>query len=90
MGINKRMGVVLSDVHVPFQDKSVCRMALKFLAEHQPATVHLLGDIADFYSISRFVKDPRRKEDLQEDLDAAHDFLAELRDTVQEKLGEEA
>ncbi len=61
MKTNKRMGVVLSDVHCPFEDKSVCRMALAFIREHRPATVHLLGDIADFYSVSRFTKDPSVK-----------------------------
>ncbi|NQU19771.1 MAG: hypothetical protein HQ567_00700, partial [Candidatus Nealsonbacteria bacterium] len=82
MKTNNRMGVVLSDVHVPFQDKSVCRMALAFIREHRPATVHLLGDIADFYSISRFTKDPARKEDLQEDLDATRKFLSDVREAA--------
>jgi len=82
MKTNRRMGVVLSDVHVPFQDKSVCRMALAFIREHRPATVHLLGDIGDFYSVSRFDKDPSRKEDLQQDLDATRDFLAEVREAA--------
>ncbi len=80
--IDRRMGVVLSDVHVPFQDKSVCRMALAFIREHQPATIHLLGDVADFYSISRFTKDPSRKEDLQADLDATRAFLSTVRDAA--------
>jgi UDP-2,3-diacylglucosamine pyrophosphatase LpxH len=82
MKTNNRMGVVLSDVHCPFEDKSVCRMALAFIREHRPATIHLLGDIADFYSVSRFTKDPSRKEDLQADLDATRDFLAKVRDAA--------
>lgn len=80
--MDSKMGVVLSDVHVPFQDKSVCRMALSFIKEQKPAKVHLLGDISDCYSISRFVKDPRRKEDLQEDLDLTMDFLDKVRDAA--------
>jgi len=80
--INRRMGVVLSDVHVPFQDKSVCGMALRFVREHKPAMVHLLGDVGDFYSVSRFNKDPARKEDLQQDLDATRKFLTEVRDSA--------
>ena len=76
------MGVVLSDVHAPFQDATVCRMALEFIREHRPGTIHLLGDIGDFYSISRFDKDPARREDLQQDLDAARDFLRQLRDAA--------
>jgi len=82
MKVNKRLGVVISDVHIPFQDKTVCRMALNFISEHRPAAIHLLGDISDFYSISRFVKDPSRKEDLQDDLDQTKVFLAEVRDAA--------
>lgn len=82
MKLNRRMGVVLSDVHVPFQDRSVCSMALGFIREHRPAMLHLLGDIADCYSVSRFVKDPQRKEDLQEDLDTTAEFLREVRDAA--------
>jgi len=79
---DRRMGVVLSDVHVPFQDQCVCRMVLEFIREHRPGTVHLLGDIGDFHSISRFEKDPSRREDLQQDLDATRDFLREVRDAA--------
>ena len=82
MKSNNRMGVVLSDTHVPFQDKSVCRMLLKFIAEHRPGTIHLLGDISDFYSVSRFDKDPARKIDLQEDLDSTCKFLWEIREAA--------
>jgi predicted phosphodiesterase len=82
MKVDKKMGVVLSDVHCPFQDQSVCRMALSFIREHRPGTIHLLGDIADFYSVSRFTKDPSRKEDLQADLDATSVFLKKVRDAA--------
>lgn len=80
--LNSKMGVVLSDMHIPFQDKSVCRMALSFIKEQRPAKIHLLGDISDCYSISRFMKDPRRKEDLQEDLDKTVSFLRQVRATA--------
>jgi len=80
--IDRRMGLVVSDTHVPFQDKHVCRMVLAFIREHRPGTVHLLGDISDFYSVSRFDKDPGRKIDLQQDLDATRDFLWKIREAA--------
>ena len=80
--INNKMGVVLSDTHVPFHDKDVCNKALAFIREHKPSTVHLLGDISDFYSVSKFVKDPQRKEDLQSDLDDTSAFLHRVRDSA--------
>ncbi len=82
MKTDKKMGVILSDVHVPFQDRNVCNMALAFIREHKPSTIHLLGDISDFYSVSRFVKDPLRKEDLQSDLDNTKAFLYKVRDSA--------
>ncbi len=82
MPLNKQLGVVLSDTHVPFQDKTVCRMALQFIREHKPGTVHLLGDITDFYTVSRFAKKPSRKEDLQQDLDKTRQFLATIREAA--------
>ncbi len=84
MSINKKMGIVLSDVHCPFQSNDVCNMALAFMREHKPSIIHLLGDISDFWSISRFVKDPARKEDLQSDLDDTRTFLWRVRDAAPE------
>ena len=82
MPVNKKMGIVLSDVHCPFQSNDVCNMALAFIREHKPSIVHLLGDISDFYSVSRFVKDPSRKEDLQSDLNDTKTFLSRIRDAA--------
>ncbi len=80
--LNAALGVVISDAHVPFQDKSVCNQALAFIREHKPSKVHLLGDISDCYSISRFSKDPTRKEDFQSDLDQTVAFLRRVRDAA--------
>jgi UDP-2,3-diacylglucosamine pyrophosphatase LpxH len=76
------MGVVLSDLHVPFQDKRAVRQALGFIREHRPGKIHLLGDICDCYAVSRFVKDPRRKDDLQWELDQTAVFLEQLREAA--------
>ncbi|MHC4302283.1 MAG: hypothetical protein ACYS7Y_33910 [Planctomycetota bacterium] len=80
--LNKSMGVVLSDTHIPYQDKRVCRQALQFIRENKPGRIHLLGDICDCYAVSRFVKDPHRKDDLQWELDLTANFLEELRDAA--------
>lgn len=74
-----RLGVVLSDVHIPFQDKTACDLALKFIRRVRPDAVHLLGDICDFWSVSRFDKDPLRRLTLQEELDDTRKFLADVR-----------
>jgi len=77
--INKSLHVILSDVHVPFEDKEVCQLAFNFIKREKPGTVHLLGDICDFYTLSRFDKDPSRKLTLQDELDATKAWLGKLR-----------
>ena len=66
-----RQHVVISDLHIPYQDRPVVRLLLRFLAEQQPYAIHILGDLIDFYAISRFERDPVRATGLQAELDAA-------------------
>jgi len=80
--INKGMGVAISDIHAPFQAKQATKMAIDFIKEQRPGTVHILGDACDMYSISSFNKDPMRRLNLQEELDSVRDILTELRDAA--------
>jgi len=59
----------------------VVRMLLRFLADQRPHGIHILGDLVDFYPISRFDRDPTRATGLQVELDAARKFLDTLRTT---------
>ena len=51
MAANTRhqMHVVLSDQHIPYQDKVIEDLSIAFIKEHQPHTVHLLGDVVDLH-----------------------------------------
>ncbi len=73
-----RKWIVLNDLHIPFQDKVCVKLALDFIKRVRPYGVILLGDIVDFYQISRFAKDPSRANLLQDDIDEAVNFLREL------------
>jgi predicted phosphodiesterase len=70
---------VISDVHVPFHVVSVVEAALKFGESIKPEVVLLNGDGADFYSISRHQKDPR-KRNFKRELDAIRQFLQHVRE----------
>ena len=74
-----QMHVVLSDQHIPFHDPVIEDLTIEFLREHKPKVIHLLGDVLDFYSLSRFDKDPARKQSLQGELDDATKYFARLR-----------
>jgi predicted phosphodiesterase len=64
-----RVGV-LSDIHVPYHDKSALETAVKECKRHRCDVILLNGDTIDFYGISRFEKDPERRTPTQEIRDA--------------------
>ena len=53
--------LLLSDIHVPYHNITALTAALKYGLEHEVNTILLNGDIIDFYAISRFEKDPRKR-----------------------------
>jgi len=71
--------LVLADIHFPFHSPTVLEAAIAFAHQQHPTHIHLLGDVCDFYSISRFSKDPLRKENLMDDLEGAEMYIARLR-----------
>lgn len=69
---------ILSDVHVPYHSEIAVAAAVAHLKEQNLAGLLLNGDIADFYAISRYMKDPT-KRDFKGELEAVRSFLAWLR-----------
>jgi hypothetical protein len=50
-----------------------------FIGRSPPDVVCLLGDICDFYTVSDHLRDPARKDNLQDDLDATVAVLKTIR-----------
>jgi predicted phosphodiesterase len=71
--------LVCSDVHFPHQDKKAVKSFIELAAKVKPNYLVLLGDIADFYGLSRFSKDSSRVSGLQQELDMVSDFITMLR-----------
>ena len=69
---------ILSDVHVPYHSEVALRAAVEFLKTQGLAGILLNGDIADFYAISRYMKDPT-KRDFKGELVAVREFVAWIR-----------
>jgi len=69
---------ILSDVHVPYHSEIAVAAAVGFLKDQELTGLLLNGDIADFYAISRYMKDPKQR-DFKGELEAVRDFLAYLR-----------
>jgi predicted phosphodiesterase len=69
---------IISDVHVPYHSEIAVRSAVDYLKAQNLAGLLLNGDIADFYAISRYMKDPTQR-DFKGELQAVRDFLAWIR-----------
>jgi predicted phosphodiesterase len=69
---------ILSDVHVPYHSEIAVQAAVNFLKGQDLTALLLNGDIADFYAISRYQKDPKQR-DFKGELEAVRQFLAWIR-----------
>jgi len=75
--VTGRVGI-LSDVHVPYHSEVAVAAAVEYLKAADIQALFLNGDICDFYSISRWMKDPRSRDFVGE-LEAVRGFLGWLR-----------
>lgn len=66
------------DTHRPYHDKAAWSLLLKVAKDFKPHTIVVLGDFADFYTVSAHSKDPDRALKLKEELDDVHVGIKEL------------
>lgn len=69
---------ILSDVHVPYHSEIAVRAAVAHLKAEGLSGLLLNGDIADFYAISRYIKDPT-KRNFRAELLAVREFVGWIR-----------
>lgn len=67
------------DSHFPFQDDGVLSIAQAIVEDTEPDFIVHMGDLLDCYNLSRFDKDPDRKENQQDEIDQARVHLATMR-----------
>lgn len=70
--------VVFNDIHAPFHSEEDFTVACKILKYQSDIRVDLFavaGDWGDFYTVSSFSKDPRRTNQIQDELIAQADVL---------------
>lgn len=70
--------IILSDIHLPFQDNEALEVALKHAEEEEVDCILLNGDAFDFYSVSFHEKDPKMR-DFAGEVEACKQFLRHLR-----------
>jgi predicted phosphodiesterase len=70
--------LILSDTHIPYHDEQSLESAVAWGKKQSPDAILLNGDIGDFYTISRWQKNPK-KRDFKAELTAVRQFSEWLR-----------
>ncbi len=70
--------LVISDLHIPYHNIEAITLAIDYGKKENVDTIIINGDLLDFYMLSRFHKDPRKRK-VHEELEAARQFLQVLR-----------
>lgn len=68
----------LSDIHVPFHDLDALKKAITYGLDKRVNTIWLNGDIVDMYAVSKYEKDPR-KRDFGEEITSVRMLLETIR-----------
>lgn len=75
---NAKRALILSDIHIPYHDEDAVDAAVAWGKKQNPDTVILNGDTVDFYQLSRFVKDPRKRH-TKDEIEKVKNFLGFIR-----------
>lgn len=59
--LNYKKIAILNDIHIPYHSLPAITSTFDFLKKEKPDCILLNGDIIDAHSLSRFVKDPKKR-----------------------------
>lgn len=71
--------LVLPDIHLPYHNLAALTIALQTGQKHKIDGILINGDLSDFHTLSRFCKDPS-KRDFKQERETAIAFLQRLRE----------
>jgi hypothetical protein len=78
LGVEKH--VMIGDTHGYFVDQRTWKAVLDFIRDFKPDVINCLGDLVDFYDISRYTKNPNRRAYLYDEIKFTREVVfAELR-----------
>jgi len=67
---------------VPYEDKESVELVFKFAKDLQPDKLIIAGDLIDFYSISKFSRDPARVLNLEQEFKQGREILTKIADIL--------
>ena len=83
--INAKKLLVLSDIHIPYHSVEALSAAIQWAKKEKPDSILLNGDCLDFFGLSRYAKDPKKRSFAHE-LKAFKDFIDVLKKEFNAKL----
>ena len=72
--------LLLSDIHIPYHSIEALTATFNFAKKEKPDAILLNGDTLDFFGLSKFCKDPRKRK-FSEELDAFKELIAVIQKT---------
>jgi predicted phosphodiesterase len=70
--------LLIPDTHAPYHNKRAWRLMLRVAQAWKPDIIVILGDFGDFYTVSKFGKDPKRKLQLEDEVEECNRLLDNL------------
>jgi predicted phosphodiesterase len=77
--------LILSDIHIPYHSIEAITIAFDWAKKQKPDTILLNGDTLDFFGLSRFAKDPKKRS-FSSELESFKDFINILKQTFDAKI----
>ena len=68
----------IPDTHVPYEDAQAFELMLTAMRWWKPDVINILGDFGDFYAVSSHSKDPRRSNQLKNEVYAINERLDQI------------
>lgn len=83
--INASRLLILSDIHIPYHSIEALSCAFDYAKKEKPDAILLNGDTIDFFGLSRFSKDPKKRS-VASELQTFKEFMNVLKKTFNAKI----
>jgi len=74
--------ILFGDTHYPFHDEAALGVVKQIIKDVRPNIVVNMGDLIDAWQVSTFLKDPRQRDSLQQDIDDSIALLADIQSVI--------
>jgi len=83
--LNAKRLLVLSDIHIPYHSIDALTCTFDYAKKEKPDAILLNGDTIDFFGLSRFMKDPKKRS-VAHELQAFKELVDVIKKTFNAKI----